>query len=478
MTTLTAPTTVIAPPAVPHQRRAQWSNWGKIAHCQPDYLFAPRAIDEVSAVVRFAHETGRRVRAVTTGHAWSALVPTDDILIDVTRIDAIALDLTDPRQPRVRVECGATVAQVNAVLEDAGYALPYNVVLEGVRFGGLIATGSHGSGWNHATLSELVYAIDLIDARGELRHFQSDIDSAEVMNAVRLHLGMFGVMVRITLDIQPTWTVRARDRRVPIAEALDRLPELVMNNDNCDFFWWPFTDRLWVKTWTREDSPVTARPRHNRFERVRSMMEVRVYQQVLEAMSRSPGLTPRVIPLTFPFTPSNREAVLPIVEAVHYRRGIELTTMGCVEIAFKVDAGFTLVRDAMQVVFDHTRFHAARGHYPLNVTMNVRFIDHSDALLSPAYGAGHTCYIEILSRAHQPAWEGFASEVAAEWLKLPAAMPHWAKEFAFIPGITDHIHGAIGDRIARFNAVKESLALDPDHQFVNDLLRPIFLPTP
>lgn len=156
---------------------------------------------------------------------------------DVTRLNRIELDLANPEQPRVRMECGATVAEVNAVLERAGYALPFNVVLESVRFGGLIATGSHGSGWAHPTLSDLVHSIDILAGDGELRHFEAGITPDDVMSAARLNLGMFGLIVRMTLDIQRTWRVRASDQRVPIAEAMARLPELVTTHDNCDFFW-------------------------------------------------------------------------------------------------------------------------------------------------------------------------------------------------------------------------------------------------
>ncbi len=91
------------------------------------------------------------------------------------------------------IESGATVKKVNDVLEEHGYALPLNVVLESVRFGGLIATGSHGSGWNNPTLSDLVQSIEIVTASGELRKFEAGVDSDEVMNAARLNLGMFGI---------------------------------------------------------------------------------------------------------------------------------------------------------------------------------------------------------------------------------------------------------------------------------------------
>src|SRR5262245_64076025 len=77
---------------------------------------------------------------------------------------------------------------------------------------------------------------------------------------------------------------------------------------------------------------------------------------------------------------------------------------------------------------------AARGRYPLNVAVNARFIGSSDALLSPAFGPGVTCYIEALSMEPTEGWTEFSAELAARWLAIPGALPHWAKEFEHVPG--------------------------------------------
>ena len=74
-----------------------------------------------------------------SGHSWSTLVPTDGVLVYIHALNQVTLDLSDEAHPRVVIESGATVKEVNDLLEANGYALPLNVVLESVRFGGLIA---------------------------------------------------------------------------------------------------------------------------------------------------------------------------------------------------------------------------------------------------------------------------------------------------------------------------------------------------
>jgi hypothetical protein len=111
----------------------------------------------------------------------------------------------------------------------------------------------------------------------------------------------------------------------------------------------------------------------------------------------------------------------------------------------------------------------------MNVVMNVRFINNSNCWLSPAFGEGHTCYIEILSRNKQAHWKYFSGQVAQDWLKLPQARPHWAKEFQHIPNIIPYLKTAYGENIARFNQIRDQLQVDPENMFVNSTLREILL---
>jgi hypothetical protein len=460
----------------PNRTNQAWANWGRTARCQPEFSFFPERVEDLIQIVQFARERGKRIRVVGSGHSWSGLVPTDGVLVYIQGLNNVSMDLSDDSHPRVVIESGATVKEVNDVLEAQGYALPLNVVLESVRFGGLIATGSHGSGWNNPTLSDLVYAIELVDASGQIRKFQAGIDSDEVMNAVRLNLGMFGIMVRITMDVQKSWIVHAQDQCLPINHVLEDLRHLAQSRDNFDLFWWPFSDELWVKTWKRiPHTSITAKPRHSRSDKLISDIGSRVHNELINLSQKYPHLTPPLSRFTFKLTPSRGNKVVDIVEAIHYRRAIEYTKMGCVEVAFKIDPQFETVKWAIKEVFKHVKTYARRDEYPLNVVMNVRFINNSNCLLSPAFGGGHTCYIEILSRARPADWKRFSGQVAQDWLTLPEAMPHWAKEWQHIPNVIQHIKSYLGENIPRFNQIKDQLQVDPTHMFVNPMLEDIFL---
>src|SRR6516225_11194063 len=117
---------------------------------------------------------------------------------------------------------------------------------------------------------------------------------------------------------------------------------------------------------------------------------------------------------------------------------------------------------------------AAEGPFPLNLTLNARFIKNSNALLSPAFGEQHTCFIEVLSYYKTLGWKAFTSTLAHRWMKLPAARPHWAKEFDHVPGIIPFIRQAYGTNLSKFLQIREELVVDPEKRFVNPLLEQIF----
>ena len=92
-------------------------------------------------------------------------MPTPDFMVFVSKLDKVTVDKTDPLRPLVTMEAGATVRKVLTTMRAARVALPSNVVIGSVQYGGLIATGCHGSGRAEKTLSDLVTSIEIVTAK-------------------------------------------------------------------------------------------------------------------------------------------------------------------------------------------------------------------------------------------------------------------------------------------------------------------------
>jgi hypothetical protein len=84
------------------------------------------------------------------------------------------------------------------------------------------------------------------------------------------------------------------------------------------------------------------------------------------------------------------------------------------------------------------------------------------------------CFIEIVTYADTPDWVEFSTEIMREWLQIPHARPHWAKEARQFPPAA--MRAAYGDALKDFLEIRDRLDADKYGLFVNDYLESVFLP--
>jgi xylitol oxidase len=162
-------------------------------------VIAARTIDDV----RRAVAAGGRVRALGTRHSFNDLADNGATLVTVT---GIAPDpVLDEASRTVTVGAGTSYGAIAAWLQERGWALGNLGSLPHISIAGAIATGTHGSGNRNRILSAAVAGLDYVDADGELRHARP---SDPGFDAMAVGLGAFGIVVRVTLDIEPSYLVR------------------------------------------------------------------------------------------------------------------------------------------------------------------------------------------------------------------------------------------------------------------------------
>jgi alditol oxidase len=178
---------------------SELQNWSGTYRFTAREVMTARTIDDV----RDAVAAGGRVRAVGTRHSFNDLADNGARLVSVT---GIAPDpVLDETSRTVTVGAGATYGAIAAWLQPRGWALGNMGSLPHISVAGAVATGTHGSGSRNRILSAAVAGLDYVDAAGELRHAgRSDPD----FDGMAVGLGAFGVVVRVTLDVEPSYLVR------------------------------------------------------------------------------------------------------------------------------------------------------------------------------------------------------------------------------------------------------------------------------
>ncbi|WP_046214160.1 FAD-binding protein [Paenibacillus wulumuqiensis] len=176
-----------------------YQNWaGNYTYGAAELIY-PESIEHLQQLV----QKHKKIKVLGSGHTFNAITDTDGIFISLRRWNRL-LHL-DKDRGTVTVEGGATYGELCAALSETGYALHNLASLPHITIAGAVATSTHGSGSSNVSLAAAVEAIELVDAHGEL-HTLSRGD--EAFAGVVINLGALGIVTKLTLKVEPAYTVR------------------------------------------------------------------------------------------------------------------------------------------------------------------------------------------------------------------------------------------------------------------------------
>lgn len=453
-----------------------WQNWAGNVTGHPSAIHEPATREELVDLLAQAKASGQSVRVAGSGHSWSPLVQTDGMLIRMTHFDELSLDAANGT---LLIGPAVTVDQLAQFMLDNAVCVPSSVGigLGEATMGGVFSTGCHGSGINTPSVSDWIVGVELIDAHGELREFTLQKDGPQVLNALRLSLGLLGIVLRYRIRVQPMFKVHVMEWKAPVDSALAEVKDLVLKNDYAEVSWMPFNEQLWLQTANKTDRPVT----RNSFTPPPNAFRDQLYQvgsaMALDAIETNPALTPDILRASFQMLDPG-DYVAAITHYVHcadYGFFLDRYKLLDIEAVFDIDDNFDSVRRAFAITAQKVEEWAARGQFPLNSTLGFRFIKNSDALLSSCRGNRTTCMVELFSYHKTPLFAEFAAEVLQAWLaELPRARTHWAKAFQYLPNHAERMQEIFGEQIDEFLAVRKRMNVDPHNLFVNPALAQIF----
>src|SRR3954447_11296162 len=174
-------------------------NWaGNYTYTAP-VIHEASSIEEVQRVVAGAD----RVRALGTRHSFTDLPDTEGTLVSVLGIEPDFV--LDEGARTLTFGAGTRYGEVAIFLESQGWALHNMGSLPHISVGGAISTGTHGSGNQNGSLATAARALTCVAPDGSLREVrQGDSDFPGSV----VGLGALGVLVRVTLAIEPSYLVR------------------------------------------------------------------------------------------------------------------------------------------------------------------------------------------------------------------------------------------------------------------------------
>ncbi|MDO5617227.1 D-arabinono-1,4-lactone oxidase [Kocuria sp.] len=221
-----------------------WRNWSGLEKCTSEEVVAVRTEEELRTTVACAVQSGRRLKAVGAGHSFSSIAVAPDIRLDLSSWSGVVA--TDQAQKRITVRSGTHLWEMPRILAPTGLAMQNLGDIDRQTVSGAISTGTHGTGLAFGGLASQVVGLRLLTGTGE--ELVVDESSPELLDALRVGLGAYGIITEVTLQLVDAFDLSVVEKVEPLADVMQTWEERCRQVDHFEFFWFGHSNRVVTKT--------------------------------------------------------------------------------------------------------------------------------------------------------------------------------------------------------------------------------------
>lgn len=465
---------------------AEFQNWGRTVENTPYLTCIPTTRVGVCNIVKWATQNQKTVRVSGYRHTWNDFYSSaGEVLISLLPLDVVndlpaqepAMDPLNELQGisvnstgQCKIGSATTNEQFRrwCLAADGGnwnWTVPLNVIMVEITFGGSNAPICHGAGLRHETLSDLVVEIEFVNALGNLQ----TVNDPALLPSASGAFGLLGIVTSITLQLEAMTYANMQPAKVAVPltipppagftvpsqinmsgitqQQLDAAWQTFVNSASNDYyaewFWFPYQAECWINTWTNDGQKSQAVDYPGEVMSFIEAMEEYLGQLANETIFRCfPGWLQASIlgGMAMVALPSDQTIVTPVIDALHFRRGIQNMRVLDTELEIPLPPSaadptkpdFSIAQqawwDAISIFYSQDP-----DKQPMRIALEMRIMGGSNVTLAPQYGNSlGTCSIEVLTPTNVDAsdWAGYMQQIADKWTSYGARVrPHWAKQW-------------------------------------------------
>ncbi len=429
------------------KQNAVWKNWSESVVAKPKRIVRPKTLGQLIALVKECRENNCTLRVVGAGHSFTPLAATDEVLVSLDHLNGI--DAIDHENRLVTFWAGTRLKDVSRLLDERGYALENLGDINEQSIAGAISTGTHGTGIRFQSIPNQVEKLTLLTAHGELLEIGREQNDA-YFEAARVSLGMLGIIVKVTLKVVPQYVLFAKNYRLSLEEGFQQLNALKEANRNVEFFWFPYTEVIQVKTLNEADEKAASFS--NRFMS-KVVMENGLFY-LLSEMSRNAPKTAKLVSQISAWG-------VPVGESYN-KSHLQYATPRLVKFN---EMEYAVPEEHMEAVIRELDDMLQKQNIAVHFPVECRYVKGDSIWLSPSYERD-SAYIGIHMYKGMELHHYF--DAAEEIFLHYNGRPHWGK-----------MHSLTYDQLKQqypkmdaFLAIRSEL--DPFGLFLNGYLRSIF----
>lgn len=230
--------------AMARTSRTEFRNWAGNQVCLPTQQHRPASAASVAVIVAKAQAEGETVKAVGSGHSFTAAACTTGHMLALDRMTRV--ENVDLERHRVTVEAGITLSALNEELAAVGLAMPNLGDIAYQTVAGAIGTATHGTGLTLGNLATTIVGMEIVTGSGDIVWCDQDTNP-ELLAVARVGVGSLGVVTKVTIQCVPAFNLAVEETVERLDDLLDGFADNAAANDHFEFFWVPGTRNALVK---------------------------------------------------------------------------------------------------------------------------------------------------------------------------------------------------------------------------------------
>ncbi|KAJ7223078.1 D-arabinono-1,4-lactone oxidase-domain-containing protein [Mycena pura] len=233
--------------------RPAWQNWGRTFRCTPAVVFTPTAIHECQLALELARRDCRVLRPVGVGHSPSDIACTTDYMLNMTRMNRVLEVNTTACY--VVAEAGILLSDLHAALAPHGLAMRNLGSISDQTLAGIVATATHGCGSTFGVMSTHVLSLTLLLPSNRVVSC-SPTENRDLFEASVCGLGATGIILTITLELEPAFNLRDAHSVLPFDQVVHDLDALKSAGEHVRLWWFPAIGQVRCSVMDRTKEPV------------------------------------------------------------------------------------------------------------------------------------------------------------------------------------------------------------------------------
>ena len=419
-----------------------WVSWNENVTHNYKSLYKITTEEELQKVIK----NSEKIRVFGSKQSSADIASGLETLVDITTYNKI-LSFNDSEHT-ITVQSGVILGDLLDAIEAKGWCIPCLPDINTITIGGALATGTHGT--SGKLLCEYMTDCSIVLADGSLKRIN---EKDEMIDAVRVSLGVLGVMSEITFKCEPIYTLHVKEGPEDDSEWLPKIKERLQKHDFLRILWLPHTDKGYVITGDKinPDTEIAENlgPAYLKHRRTAS----KILYKYSHIFPWTTAIANKLLYRGFFSSTKEHKGSL-------YQATVTKSRGSTIELA-----EWTIGLDKFPKVFEElkTEINKWSNKSFIHIPMDVRFVYKDKSWLSYAYGED-TVTMGCVSRnaATADTYEAFKS-IEKVFLKY-GGKPHWGKRFTAKDAGISKIYSKWED----FKVLRKEL--DPTNKFLNPYL--------